>query len=128
MLRQLPNTWWLIGGITILSILLVQLGGKGMLEITKSNRTGLAFGYLFGGVIFGLVAIQAYLWMAQAWPANTASIYLWTAIGVSAMLTVAAIGMIWVVRDVRTVGIWIALNLLWGLGYGWFIPRLVAAS
>lgn len=126
MFVHLPRAWWLIAGITGLSVLVTQLGGKAMLETTKANRGGLAAGYLIGGAVFGLVAIQVYLWMGQRWPDTVASVYFWTAIALTAVLTIAAIGMYWVVKDVRVVTVWVVLNLLWGLGYGWFIPRLLA--
>ena len=125
MFNQLPRVWWLIAAITALSVILVHLGGKGMLETTKGTRVGLGIGYLLGGVLFGMLALQAYLWVAQLWPAAPSTTYFWIAIALTAVLTFAAIGMFWVVKDMRVVAIWITLNLLWGLGYGLLIPRLV---
>ncbi len=125
LIKQLPATWWLIAAITLVSVVLVQFSGKTMLDPARTNRIGLSFNFLIGGIVFGLLAIQMYLWISGWSPANASVIYAWLAAGMTGVLTIAAFALWQVVKDPQTVAIWVALNIMWGAGYGWLIPRLV---
>ncbi|NMB87276.1 MAG: hypothetical protein GYA17_02885 [Chloroflexi bacterium] len=112
--------------VTFISAVLVLVQPQRMAAAYKGSLVAVAGGYLAGGLIFGWMAILAYHWIATRWPAGPAQAYLYIALGLTAVFTVMALVMLPVVKNGWVVTTWIVLNLIWGLGYGWFLPRLLA--
>ena len=70
---------------------------------------------------FGVIATLAYLLMAQSFPSATRGIFMIAGFGLALLLSVAAI----FVRPQAGLGgvpEVIAMNVIWGTGYGWLLP------
>jgi hypothetical protein len=89
---------------------------------------GEIFGYLLVGFVFGWIAIQVYHWIGNRWPQSAAQVYFWLAAGLAILLTVMAVIMPIAFKSPWSdVVLWTLMNALWGLGYGWFLPQILAA-
>jgi len=119
------DLWWLIGGITLLSILLVLLRRHEIGQAYRTRTPGLLISYGIGGILFGIAAIEVYRWIHGIWAQSASQIYLGLAMILAAILTTAA----WIMRPVwkgwATPVIFTIINFFWAAGYGWFIPRLI---
>lgn len=83
----------------------------------------LTFAAVAFSVLFGLISAALYTWMAGRWPKTAFNVYLGLAIGLTVLFNVAAA----VVRTTEKLGgipECIALNTLFGIGYGWLLPLL----
>ncbi len=117
--------------ITLLSVGLVvwraeavagaeEVAAKGLAAV----RSSLAGGWLVAGLIFGVMAMLVYRWMLGRWAAEAPRLYLGLAgvlIVALSMLAVVALPML----KRHCLAEYIALHLLWGLGYGWLIPQVI---
>jgi len=84
-----------------------------------------SFAFTMTALLFG-IAVAAGFYFATGWWQAAESILLWTAISLTVLFSVGAL----VVRtQVLKTGAAesIALNLLWGLGYGWVLPTVMKA-
>ncbi len=117
--------------ITLLSVGLVvwraeavagpaEVAAKGLAAV----RSSLAGGWLIAGLIFGLMAMLVYRWMLGRWAADAPKLYLELAAGLIVALSVLAVVTLPMLKRHCEVE-YIALHLLWGLGYGWLIPQVI---
>lgn len=86
-----------------------------------ARESGVGMGVL--ALLFGTVVSFGYVWMFARWPGVT-TIYAAVGLLLALGLSIAAA----VVRPRHQLGgvpEVIALNLLWGLGYGWLMPLMV---
>jgi hypothetical protein len=90
-----------------------------------AGRIALAVAFTVAAVIFGLVAQSVYGRMLINRPDSAARIYLWIGAGAAVVLTVAAIIVTMILKRGPIIA-WILLNFLWGIGYGWGLPALLA--
>lgn len=84
-----------------------------------------AFAFTMAAFLFGSV-IAVGFYVATGWWQSADRILFWTAVGLTVLFSVGAL----VVRTQVIKGgavESIALNLLWGLGYGWVLPSLMRA-
>ena len=89
------------------------------------SRAMFSFAFTMTALLFG-IAVAAGFYFATGWWQAAESILLWTAISLTVLFSVGAL----VVRtQVLKTGAAesIALNLLWGLGYGWVLPTVMKA-
>jgi len=99
-----------------------------MPKSANASVGGTMAGFLVFGLGFGFLAIFMYHWVGSRWPENAAQVYLWVALGSAVLLTLLAgimplaFKMPWF-----NVAIWTAMNFLWALGYGIFLPRILNA-
>lgn len=115
------------------TILLSILEGVRVLlppKTTLSANPGSWFSYLIGGVVFAFLAIFVFQQVCNRWPANAGQIYLWLAIGLIVLFSIAAIIMPFVLKGAswKDVIVWIAMHLVLGLGYGIYLPRVLGGS
>ncbi len=119
------DLWWLIGGITLLSVLLVLLRRHEIGRAYRTRTPALLISYAIGGVLFGIAAIEVYRWVFALWSQAASQIYLGLAVILGLILTTAT----WIMRPVwkgtATPIIFTIINFLWAGGYGWFIPRWI---
>jgi hypothetical protein len=90
----------------------------------EMSAATLTFAAVAFSVIFGLIAAVLYTWMTGRWPGTAFNVYLGLAIGLTILFNVAAV----IVRTTEKMsGIpeCIALNTLFGIGYGWLLPLLI---
>lgn len=75
--------------------------------------------------IFGAVANSVYGRLITSRPDTAAQIYMWVGIGVAILLTVAGFIVPSALKKQGPVIAWAVMNFLWGVGYGWVLPRLL---
>ena len=75
--------------------------------------------------IFGLVANSVYGRLVASRPDTAAQIYMWVGIGVAILLTIAGFIVPSALKKQGPVIAWALMNFLWGVGYGWVLPRLL---
>lgn len=90
----------------------------------KPNPKKFTFAVLALGVMAGLLISVLYIWMAGRWPDTAPKVYLWLAIGVTIVLSVA-VAFVRPMLKMGGVPECIALHILWGAGYGWLLPLVV---
>lgn len=125
MIAKAVSIWWLIVPVTLVTAVLEMFVPFTAEQAGNQSKAGTFVGFMVGGLLFGVIAVWAWNWMGARWPENAAQIYLWTAIGLGVLLTVAAIALHWVVRNWTAPVLWTVMNLLWALAYGIMIPRLL---
>ena len=75
--------------------------------------------------IFGTVANSVYGRLIASRPDTAAQIYMWVGIGVAILLTIAGFIVPSALKKQGPVIAWALMNFLWGVGYGWVLPRLL---
>jgi hypothetical protein len=90
-------------------------------EVSAATLTRAAIAF---SVLFGLVAAALYTWIAGRWPSTAFDVFLGLAIVLTILFNVAAVV---IRRTEKMSGIpeCIALNTLFGMGYGWLLPLLI---
>jgi hypothetical protein len=128
MLSGIYHALWGIVPVSLFSATLVfwrahRLGSTARLDIQASGhvRWELAWAYLLRGLLFGLLAALLYLWMEQRWP-DTAPRF-WLGVGAAGGLSALAL-----ILSRRGMLEYAALNGVWGLGFGWLVPRVIEWS
>jgi hypothetical protein len=95
----------------------------------QAATPGALIGYLVAGMVFGWVSIFIYHWIGSRWPVSAMQIFFWLAFGMTVLLTVMALAMPFTIKSAwLDVAVWTAMNILWGAGYGWFLPQLLKAA
>ncbi len=82
--------------------------------------------FSIAAVVFGLAATILYIWLAGRW-AGTTALYFWLGLGLTILFSIGAGVAISVEFPVGKAGIpsIIAMNFLWGIGYGVIMPWLL---
>jgi hypothetical protein len=122
MIKNAMQIWWLIVPIALVTAALEMFVPFSPEQAQNQSKVGTFVGFTIGGLIFGVIAVAVYLWMAGRWPDSAVSIYRWTAFGFTLALTIAALAMSAVVKNWTAPSLWTVMNILWGVGYGWVIP------
>ena len=94
-------------------------------ERADPSRGLFSFAFTMAALLFG-IAVAVGFYFASGWWQSARSILFWTAVSLMVLFSVGAL----VVRtQVLKAGAAesIALNLLWGLGYGWVLPTVMKA-
>ncbi len=123
LLQNALNVWWLIVPVSLATAILEIFVPFSAEQAAQQSKTGTFVGFLIFGLVGGVIAVQVYFWIAGRWPEDATSIYRWLAFGLAAALTIAAFVMFTVVKNWTAPILWTVMNVLWGVGYGWFIPR-----
>lgn len=130
MLKSIVSALPLIVVITIGSALLVylrapQLGASSAAPASVPvSPLSLVLSYTAASLIFGVAAVVVYRLMEGRYAAEAAGRFFRLGLGVSLVLSVLAVTLLPMMKRGGAVE-YVALNLLWGLGYGWFLPRLL---
>jgi hypothetical protein len=116
---------FLVAGITALIVYLrtPEIAGQVEIETEGLARTQRLFTLTFtaGAILFGVVVAVAYNFTANRWPALAQPLFMWGSLAATLLFSIAAA----IIRPREGLGgvlEVIALNLLWGLGYGWVLP------
>lgn len=83
-----------------------------------------ALGYLIGAVVFGVIAVFTYQWMAGRWPENIKDLFLKVAIGLGVFFTILAFVVCPLIKLNRAPE-FTAMHLFWVAGFGWLMPTLL---
>ena len=110
--------------VTLLSCILLAVDNGIRARAGQTSTYGTVGGYLVGGLVFGLLAILVYRWMAGRWAEQSAQYYLWLAIGLAVLFSIAAVVSRFFLKEAPWF-LWIILHFLWALPYGWYLPRLL---
>lgn len=97
-----------------------QIALRGLATVRWEEAVGIGFTAL----IFGLMTSQIYIWLAGQWMEAAAKLYLGFGVAFMAVLTLAAVT-VRPLLHLEGIPEVVALNFLWGLGYGWVIPFLI---
>lgn len=97
-----------------------KIQNRGLVNVRKEDGTG--FGMI--AFAFGVAASLVYLWAQSRWPELAPNVFLGLGLGLAVLLSVAA-AIVRPAAGLRGVPEVIALNLLWGTGYGWAMPLAV---
>jgi len=127
MFNEYIKAIWLIAPITLATTVLEIIR---ILLMKKPLAAGLGeiFGYVLVGLVFGWIAILVYHWIGSRWPLTAPQVYFWLAAGLAILLTLMAVVMPIVFKSPWSdTVLWTLMNALWGLGYGWFLPQILAA-
>jgi hypothetical protein len=122
---------WVIASVSLLSGVVAFWHGEQLLgwyPIPAKGTAGrivIALVFTVLAVVFGLVAISVYAWVVGRWPDSAPQIYLWLGVGLAVLLSIAGAIVPRVLNKRGPVVAWTVLNFLWGLGYGWLLPRLL---
>jgi predicted MFS family arabinose efflux permease len=122
MIRDALQIWWLIVPISLVTAGLELFVNLTPEQAQNQSKFGLFISFVIGGLIFGVVTVGVFGWMAGRWPDNAVSIYRWVAFGLTLALTVGAVVMGVVYKNWTAPLLWTVMNLLWGVGYGWVVP------
>jgi hypothetical protein len=90
-------------------------------EMSAATLTRAAVAF---SVLFGLIVAALYIWMAGLWPNAAFNVFLGLAIVLTILFNVAAV-VIRTTEQMSGVPECIALNTLFGIGYGWLLPLLI---
>jgi hypothetical protein len=127
MYNEYLKSIWLVLPITLVTVVLEILVMSRMPKSAGSSLGGTLFGFLILGLGFGFLAILAYHWVGNRWHDSAAQVYLLLAIGSAVLLSILAFSMHFVIKSPwSVVALWTSMNFLWGLGYGWFLPRILS--
>lgn len=131
MVKLILTAMVVIVPVALLTGLIVSVRIDQIAEPEKIREQGLetvraedSRGFGFIAVMFGLAAALVYVWLASRWPAAATNLFLALGLGLAVILSVAAA----VVRPragLGGVGEVVALNMIWGLGYGWVMPLVL---
>ena len=128
MLNEYLKSIWLVLPITLVTIGLEAVAMPRMPKTGSSSLPGTLVGFLIFGLGFGFLAILAYYWVNSRWPANSAQVYLGLALILAVLFTLLGVVMHFAIKSPwLVVVIWTMMNFLWGIGYGWFLPRILSA-
>lgn len=130
MLSDLFSASPLIVAITIITAGLVygraeQLGA--VTSVSGSNafsRNSLVSSYMIAGLLFGAAAVEVYRLALGRYGAEGGSVFLKMGIGAAILLSILAVAVMPRMKRGGTAE-YIALNLLWGLGYGGLLPLIL---
>jgi hypothetical protein len=118
-----------VAGITALIVYLrtPQIAGNQEIETEGLARTQRLFILAFtaGAILFGVVVAVAYDFVASRWPVIAQPLFIAVGLGAAIIFSLAAA----VLRPRENMGgvpELIALNLTWGVGYGWILPYSVS--
>jgi vacuolar-type H+-ATPase subunit I/STV1 len=123
---------WVIVLVSLLTGIAVFLRGERMLAWYPLPLKGvagwivIAVVFAIVAMIFGMVANSVYGRLVASRPDTAAQIYLWVGIGAAILLTIAGFIVPSVLKKQGPVIAWIAMNFIWGVGYGWALPRLLS--
>ena len=121
---------FIVAGITALIVYQRTSQIAGEEEIEKegfaSTRRLFTFAFTAGAILFGVVVTVAYNFVANRWPTLARQMFLWGSLAVTLLFSIAA-GIIRPREGMGGVREVVALNLLWGLGYGWVLPYTLSA-
>ena len=127
MYNEYLKSIWLVLPITLVTIVLEILVMSRMPKSTGSSLGGTLFSFLILSLGFGFLAILTYHWVGNRWPDSAAQVYFLLAIGSAVLLSILAFSMHFVIKSPwSVVALWTGMNFLWGLGYGWFLPRILS--
>ena len=93
-------------------------------EGLSNTRKLFTFAFTAGAILFGVVVAVAYDFIAGRWPSLAQPLFFWAGLGTGTIFSLAAA----IVRPREGMGgvpEVIALNLLWGLGYGIVLPYTI---
>lgn len=130
MVSDLARAFPLIVGVSIVTAAIAYWRAEEMASmpepapIAAATRRSFTSAYLAASLAFGPVAVAAYRWMEGRLLADAAAGFLKLGGGAALGLSVLALVGLPLMRRKGTPK-FIALNLLWGLGYGYFLPRLI---
>lgn len=122
---------WAIVAVSVLTGLVSLWRGDRMLAWYPvplqgiAGRIAISIAFTIAAVIFGLVAQSVYGRMLVNRPDAAAQTYLWIGAGAALVLSVAAV-VVYAILKRGPIVAWILLNILWGIGYGWGLPALLA--
>lgn len=118
---------WIIFPVAVIS---TALEGFRVIGLPKTGNTSLAgtlVGFFLGCMAFGFLAILAFNWISARWPQNPPQTYLLVTVIIAGALTLLAIGMHFFFKSTwRDVILWTAINLVFMIGYGWFLPKVLS--
>lgn len=105
-----------------------QIAGDEEIELEglASTRRLFTFAFTAGAILFGVVVTVAYNFVANRWPTLAQPLFFWGSLGVMSLFSIAA-GLIRPREGLGGVREVIALNIIWGLGYGWVLPYALSA-
>ena len=89
-----------------------------------AGRVVIALLFAVLSVVFGLVAHAVYGRAVSSRPDTAAQIYAWVGIGLAVLLSIVGVVVATILKRGPTIA-WTLLNLLWGVGYGWWMPTLL---
>lgn len=93
----------------------------------NSSGVGTLFGFLIVSLGFGFLAIAVLHWINARWPQNSEQVYFYLALGIGGLLTIMAVGMHFFFKSSwLDVAVWTAINVAYVVGYGWFMPKVLA--
>ncbi len=130
MLKNLVPALPLIVVITVVTGILVywraeQIGAAAAAPGDEpASRVSLLISYVVASLIFGVAAVVVYGVMEGRYGAAAATNFLRLGVGAAVVLSLLALVALPLMKRGGAAE-YVALNLLWGLGYGWFLPRLV---
>ncbi len=120
---------WIIFPVALISAALESVRLVGAPKVGNASPFGTLVGFFIGSMAFGFLAIFAYNWISARWPQNPQLTYFLVAAIIAAVLTVMAIGMHFILKSTwRDVITWTAINLVFVVGYGWFLPRVLSSG
>ncbi len=90
----------------------------------EMSAATLTFAAVACSVLFGLIAAALYTWMSGRWPGTAFNVYLGLAIALTVLFNVAA-AVVRTTAKMSGIAECIALNTLFGIGYGWLLPLLI---
>jgi hypothetical protein len=122
---------WVIVSVALLTGIVCFWRGERMLAWYPvpikgvAGRIVIALLFTVVAAIFGLVANSVYGRLVASRPDTAAQIYLWVGVGVAVLLTVAGFIVPAAIKRQGPVVAWAIMNFLWGVGYGWVLPRVL---
>jgi hypothetical protein len=82
-------------------------------------------GFVVGSAIFGALIVILYLWVGGRWPGMETEIFVKLGILTFAGFTLLAIVACPLMSTTGRIPIYTLMNLVWAVGYGWFLPHLL---
>lgn len=110
--------------VTVLSCVMMAIEAARRTRAGITTSYGNVGGYLTGGLVFGIIAILVYRWMAGRWLEQAGQYYLWLALGSAVFFSAAAVVFRFFFKDAPWF-MWILMHILWALPYGLYLPKLL---
>jgi hypothetical protein len=126
MLRAALEIWWLIVGIAFVTALIEGFVPFSAEEAAGGFHAGRVVGFFIGFIVAGVIVVGVYQWMGVRWPDRVESLYLTVAVVLGVVFTVIALVMGRVVGNWTAPVLWTVMNVIWVLGYGFILPRVMA--